>query len=448
MRNFPTHFWQLFQERKDETAFEIVAEDGTTATESYWEWTRRVQRIAVAFYESDLEAGDRVGLIVPNRQEWYDLAFGIWLAGGVVVPLSPEADRSTLLKCLGRSGCRWIVAANGDEYQRIRGQGTQMPDDLSWMVVEWDGETSLGDATTLTQFLEKGRSLVARGRVDDLAERIYNIEASAPAVVLFEHPPGDDPHGAFFEGDDLAEMLDGLGSSLPFGADARPAVLRSLADPRASLVAVATLLEGRTLGVGRAPNDLRTRLDDLHPTHLLCDADYLVETTRRWRDRIEQAPEFMQGTEDDGEDGQLGFGSLLSSIGERAAERLFYQPLRNTFGGELRAFLLVGPELPADVEKVIESSETSVLDVYGHPECGVSHLEQPGSRKPGAVGRPVHGYKCRIDEPNDDGVGEVLIASEFLFEDYWDGSGPKTIEDGWLYTGDLGRIDNGRLYLE
>lgn len=447
MRNFPTHFWQSFQERKDETAFEIVAQDGQTATESYWEWTRRVQRIAVAFCESGLDPGERVGLIVPNRQEWYDLAFGIWLAGGVVVPLSPEADRSALLKSLGRSGCQWIVATDGDEYQRIRGQGTQLPDDLSWMVVDWDGETSLGEATTLTQFLEEGRSLVARGRVDDLAERIYNLEASAPAVVLYEAPPGDDPHGAFFEGDDLADMLDALGSSLPFGEDAQPAILRSLADPRACLVAVATLLEGRTLQVGRAPNDLRTRLDDLHPTHLLCDADYLVETTRRWRDRIEQAPEFMQET-DDTEEGQLGFGGLLSTIGERAAERLFYRPLRNTFGGELRAFLLIGPELPVDVEKVIESSETAVLDVYGHPECGVSHLEQLGSREPGAVGRPVHGYKCRIDEANAEGIGEVLISSGFLFEDYWDGTGPKSVADEWLYTGDLGRIDNGRLYLE
>ncbi|MFB6350936.1 MAG: AMP-binding protein [Bradymonadaceae bacterium] len=448
MRNFQTHFWELLQKHKDATALQIVDSEGNTSTETFWEWTRRVQRIGVAFYEQGLEAGERVGLIAPNSRDWLDVAFGVWLAGGVVVPVPPDLDRDTTLACLGRSGCTWIVVADEEGYQRIRGQGTGIPDDLRWLLVDWDADSGTGDVTTLTQFLEKGRSLVARGRVDDLAERIYGMNQQDPALVLFDDPPGDDPHGVFYTGTSTAKMIDALGSSLPFGEDAKPAVLRSFADPRAFLVAAASLFEGRGLCLGDTAGDLRDRLDDVNPTHLVCGSDYLAETTREWRKKIQDAPEFLQNTAEDEDGSGSGLGKLLGTIGEQAAERLFYQPLRKTFGSNLRAILATGRMLPKDVEKVLEDSETAVLDVYGHPECGVSHLERPGSQKPGAVGRPVKGYKCRIDAPDDEGRGEVLIKSGFLFEDYWDGTGPKTTDEGWLRTGDTGRIENGRLFLE
>jgi len=447
MRNFQTHFWELLQQYRDTTALRIVDAAGDVSTETYWEWTRRVQRIAVAFYEEGLEAGDRVGLVAPNSRDWLDLAFGVWLAGGVVVPIAPNLDRDTALACLGRSGCTWIAAADEDVYQRIRGQGTGVPDHIRWLLVDWEADGGIGDATTLTQFLENGRSLVARGRVDDLAERIYGMENKDPALVLYDDPPGADPHGAFFTGASTANMIDALGSSLPFGDQARPAVLRSFADPRAYLIACASLFEGRGLCIGDTDGDLRGGLDAVDPTHLVCGSDYLTERTREWRRQIEDAPEFLPNADEDGE-GRSGLGKLLGTIGEQAAERLFYRPLRNTFGSNLRAILVTGRMLPDDVEQVLEDSETRVLDVYGHPECGVSHLEVPGGQKPGAVGRPISGITCRIDAPDDEGVGEVLIESDFLFEDYWDGTGPKPLEDGWLRTGDTGRIANGRLYLE
>lgn len=446
MRNFPSHFWQLFQEKKDDDSFIVVDDQGESFTETYWEWTRRVQRIAVSFLESGLKAGERVGLIAPNSGHWFDVAFGAWLAGGVLVPISSDADRQTTLHCLGRSGSNWIVVRDASAYHRIRGQGASLPEGLHWLLVDWDGETSPGDATTLTQFEEEGRSLVARGRVDDLAERIYELDPTRPSLILYEEPPGDDPHGAFYTGDRLAEMLENLGASLPFGADTRLAIQGSLSNPRSFLLGVAALMEGHVLTVGESGGALTAHLDTVQPTHLVCDADYLLRKTKRWRRRIEDAPEFLQGQEDEENGGGFKLTGMLESLGEQAAERLFYRPLRQAFGGTLEAMLVLGPMLPEDVEDVLESSDTSVLDVYGHPECGISHLEQPGSQKPGAVGRTVQGYSCRIAD--DAESGEILIRSDFLFDDYWDETGPREIVDGWLHTSDTGHIRDGILFVD
>jgi len=180
----------------------------------------------------------------------------------------------------------------------------------------------------------------------------------------------------------------------------------------------------------------------------VCGADYLLDKTEDWRENIRDA------STDSGEAGEAHEGSgfnlrsVLGSLGGDAAERLFHEPLRDTFGGELQSILLLGELVPPDVEEALDSADTDVLDVYGHPECGVCHVEQPGSQAPAAVGRPVEGYEARIAGPDNQGIGNIEIASDVLFEDYWDGSGPRSVVDGWLQTGDRGRIEEGLLYLE
>lgn len=454
MRNFPTYFWQRFQELKEATALIRLVDGKTDAEseeESYWDWTRRIQRIAVKLLEDGFEAGDRLALIAPNSAKWLDVAFGAWLAGGCVVPIAPDLDRTTTLRCLGRTGCRWIVVQDAQTYGRIRGQGANIPEHLEWILLDWDGDTGIGDATTLQQLDGEGRSLVSRGRVDDLGEHIYGLDKEAPALILFEPTPGQDPHGAFFSGRKVAKMLDYLAGTLPLGADTDWATQASWSNPGSLLIALAVLLEGRGLIVGDGPDDLARNLPLVHPTHLVCSSSFLVQKTKRWRERIQEAPEFMRGEEEADAEGEaspgregFGFSKLLNTVGERAAERLFYRPLRREFGGKLEALYVPGEGVPSEVEDVLESADTAVLDVFGLPECGISHVEHPGTQRRGAVGRPIHGYKCRIASD-----GEVLIATDVLFDDYWDEKGPRTVDgEGWLHTGLTGRLEDGFLYID
>jgi long-chain acyl-CoA synthetase len=70
--------------------------------------------------------------------------------------------------------------------------------------------------------------------------------------------------------------------------------------------------------------------------------------------------------------------------------------------------------------------------------------------KAGSVGKPLPGVELRIDSPNEDGIGEVLARGPNVMAGYFEdrAATEAVLQDGWLRTGDLGRLDaQGRLYL-
>lgn len=88
-----------------------------------------------------------------------------------------------------------------------------------------------------------------------------------------------------------------------------------------------------------------------------------------------------------------------------------------------------------------------LAEAYGMTEnCASSHMQHPENSKPGSVGPAQPGTECRIDPE----TGEVLTRAAYTMDGYY--KSPEmtaaTITDGWLHTGDQGRIDeDGYLFL-
>ena len=73
-----------------------------------------------------------------------------------------------------------------------------------------------------------------------------------------------------------------------------------------------------------------------------------------------------------------------------------------------------------------------------------------GSYKPGAAGCSLKGVEIKIDKPDSEGDGEICFRGRHVFMGYLyqaEKTAECVDEDGWLHSGDIGRIDNdGRVY--
>lgn len=449
MRNFPTHFWTRFTvDYKDRVAF--VRPDGANAivSETYWEWTRRVQRLAVGLLDAGFESGARIGFVARNCQEWLDLAFAAWMLGGCVVPLPSDRDRKESLKCLARTGADWIVVYDEAGLGALRGQGN-LPEHLRFVSLKKLVNNKLPNVFDNDALSERGRYRQQRGAMNDLAKRTYELSPELPALVLFPFEPGDDPHGAYFQGGKLAVMLEYLGADMQLEDTDLVATLVGFGWYFGALATLAAMLQGRTVALAEGVNDLEARLLLLKPTVLLAGPAYVEGQSRGWKERIEKAPGFMT----EASEGPLGLGRALSILGEKAARKILYDPIRQELGGRARRLYLIGEsqgmQVSDDAYEILEHAGVDVLAMFGLPETGITHLERAGAQRRHSVGRPVQGYVCKIDGARGEESGIILIRSDVLSDGYWDNTGPRSRdEDGYLVTHILGHIASGYLFLD
>src|SRR5207245_8925741 len=132
--------------------------------------------------------------------------------------------------------------------------------------------------------------------------------------------------------------------------------------------------------------------------------------------------------------------------------QFFFYPIHEGMGGRVRYFISGGSALNETVQRDFQGLGFTRLEGYGLTEASpVLTVTRPENRMlAGTVGQPLPGVQIDIKDPDVSGVGEVIARGPNVMLGYF-GNEEATREalvDRWLYTGDLGRLDDdGNLYL-
>ncbi len=133
--------------------------------------------------------------------------------------------------------------------------------------------------------------------------------------------------------------------------------------------------------------------------------------------------------------------------------RALFGRVHQAFGGNLRYLISGGAALSPDTARLFEGLGLPLAEGYGLTEAApvLTVAKAAPGAKAGNVGKPVPGVEIKIASPDANGVGEVLARGPNVMAGYADNpeATSRTLdEDGWLHTGDLGKIDRkGRLSL-
>ena len=120
--------------------------------------------------------------------------------------------------------------------------------------------------------------------------------------------------------------------------------------------------------------------------------------------------------------------------------------MRNLFGGRLRQAVTGAAPIAPSILEFFYACGVPVMEGYGMTEtASVASVNTPDAFRLGSVGRPLPGVQVRIAD--DD---EILIKGPNIFKGYYRDANAtrETLVDGWLHTGDLGRLDeDGFLFI-
>ncbi len=126
--------------------------------------------------------------------------------------------------------------------------------------------------------------------------------------------------------------------------------------------------------------------------------------------------------------------------------------VRKTLGGKLRVFIVGAAELDTSLIEDFAVLGIRTLQGYGLTEC--SPLVAGNSDfylNPDSTGKAIPGVEIRIDNPNEEGVGEIHVRGDNIMLGYFNDEEAtnSVLRDGWFCTGDLGMIDEeGDLFIK
>ena len=140
----------------------------------------------------------------------------------------------------------------------------------------------------------------------------------------------------------------------------------------------------------------------------------------------------------------------LLKIGIDLRRKVFKEILDN-LGGKLRILIAGGAAMSKEAIQGFLDLGINLLQGYGLTETSpVVAGENDKFKRCGSVGFPLPGIDVKIDNPDNDGIGEIAVKSPTVMLGYVDNieATNEVIKDNWFYTGDLGYFDkDGFLFI-
>ena len=124
--------------------------------------------------------------------------------------------------------------------------------------------------------------------------------------------------------------------------------------------------------------------------------------------------------------------------------RKVFKDIHEMFGGHIKTFITGAAAIDKDVVAGYRDFGINLCQGYGLTETSpVVAIEGKDIHKVGSIGKVLPGLEVKISEPNEEGVGELLVKGPTVMLGYYgnEEATKEAIVDGWFYTGDLASID-------
>ncbi len=418
----------------------IEADRDRPATQlTYAQFGSAAGRLSAGLAAGGFAAGGRAAILMTNQSKWLISACALFWAGGVIVPLDYKLSPAEQVALLAHSQAGTFIV-EFHLWRAITQSGLALPATLqSILVTEAPTGAGLGPATRWEECSgEKPWTCVPRRRED-------------PACIVYSSGTGGRPKGCVLTHGNYLEQCSALTALYPFWPGVR--YLSILPTNHAidfmvgfigPLVCGAAVVHLRTL----RPEYIRNAFRRFRITYASLVPMLLKNMERGMRERFAELrgiPRVLFST-------ATGLNrSLTRRRPHLALSRMLLPQVHKAFGGKLRALFVGGAFTEPSTLQFFYDLGILVGNGYGCTEAGTAiTLNDFRPFRADTVGKPLPGVELRIGEPDADGVGEVLVRSPMVMSHYLDDPEltAETIRDGWLYTGDLGRLDShGHLQL-
>lgn len=353
--------------------------------------------------------GKRIALIGKNCYEWILVHLAAMYTGSVLIPLDKGLKDYEIESQLERSKAEVLFVA-----------GKMNLPELDIML-----------ESASEELIEKAKSISAS------ENEHYEIDSHKMSLLLFTSGTTDNSKAVMLSQNNITSNIYSLSYHEPFKSEDTSLILL----PLHHTFGMVGLLLFLSLGMNNAFCDgLKiTKSIDEHKATILVGvpliADAIYKTAQR---KIKDM-------------GIEKLINLLIKISRTLLKvkidlrKLFFGKITKQIGQSLNLIIMGGAALNPEVEQWFHDIGFFTVQGYGLTECSpVLCAENPENMRLGSVGVAMRGIDIKIDNPDEDGIGEIIAKGDNIMLGYYENQEltEEVLKDGYFHTGDLGYIDS------
>ena len=414
-----------------------IERDGHKEQYTYADLRELATRAAAFFASQGIKNGSRVMLFSHNAPEWGMTYFGVLKAGATCIPVDPESTTEEVVNFARAGEASGIVISD-----KLKQERSALPDQLKAAGLN---EVKLW---TFDEVFEMPDEQTESERIAMLPAR---VTAQSVASLIFTSGTTGRPKGVMLSHRNLTSMVSMLSSV--FDMDTSDGVLSVLPLHHTfefSTGFLTPLSRGAQITYLAELNseNLAKAIKNGHVTGMVGVPALWELLHRRIKNRLNDSGKWVGDTADL----LIKFNAWLRDKTPLNFGNVLFYPIHEGMGGRIRYFISGGSALNEKVQRDFQGLGFTILEGYGLTEASpVLTVTRPENRMlAGTVGKSLPGVEVRIAEPDAGGVGEVIARGPNVMLGYYgnEEATRQTLVDRWLYTGDLGRLDDdGNLYL-
>ncbi len=418
---------------------------------SWNDYYRMVACVGSALVSLGIEKGDRCAIIGDNCPEWVVIDMAVQCAGGVAVGIYATNAWPQVEYVIQNSESRFFFVENEEQLDKWLTFRDKVPCLKKVIVWDLEGLRHFADPMVMTyeEMMKLGRQ-VYESNPQLIEKRMDTVAPEDISMLIYTSGTTGPPKGAMLSHKNLTWMGRTITTDNPMFETDEVMSFLPLCHVFEQLFSVlGHITQGFTVNFIESPDTVTDNMIEISPTvgyavpriwEKYYSAIYIRMSDATWLKRIvfylalkigqkratlrmhfKKVPFYLK----------VLYGLAYSAVFRKLKERLGFERMRIAYSG-------AAPISP-DVLHFFQSIGINLVEGYGQTEgTGVTCVSRVGRVKFGTVGPPVTGTEVKIAQD-----GEILVRSPSVFKGYFKDpeATAETVRDGWLYSGDVGEID-------
>ena len=425
--NFKEMIERSAQIYKTRTAFKLKNKDGEIYSKTYEEVKNDIYALGTELIENGL-TNKRIAVIGKNSYKWA-ISYLASSIVGVVVPIDKELHSDDVINFMNVAECECILG-DGKNLKTIT-ENIEKLNNKKTIFVDFE--------KSFEHYLEAGRTLLEK---ENTKFEEIKINPDEMKILLFTSGTTGNAKGVCLSQRNIcSNILSIYGIVKVKRSDLFFSILPLHHTYECTIGFLLPLYSGASICYCDGLRYISKNMLEYHPSVILCVPLLLESMYKKIMKSLKKS--LPEKYTKDGENPIDKLPFILRKIVSRK--------VKNTLGGRLRVFIVGAAAVNPEIANTFDKLKLNSLQGYGLTECAPLVAGNTDFfKRNDSAGLPIPTVEYKIDNPNQEGVGEIIVKGPNIMLGYYNmpEETEKVLKDGWFHTGDLGKIDeNGFLYI-